>query len=138
MQTSFFRITLLGLALFTLSGCTPPPPVNTSRDLLWNKYGNKPVDDLILGWGAPTAETKLTDGSRLLTYRHTTAYDDGATLECEVSFLAHVPNYIIDNIAMKGDPRECQLLAQGVTGTTIRSLYMDTPMGTPSPYPFYR
>ncbi len=135
---NYTRLLVCALCLLAISGCTPPPPVNQSRDILWNKYGSKPVDTLLLGWGPPTAETKLTDGSRLLTYRHSTAYDDGATLECKLSFLAHPPHFIIDNIAMEGDPRECDLLAHGVTGTTIRSLYMGAPEAYPAPYPYYR
>ncbi len=123
-------LTAASLVLLCFSACKPPPPVNDSRDIVWGQFSNKSIDTLLLAWGAPQAETKLTDGSRLVTYRHSTEYDGGSS-NCEVSFLAHVPNFSIDNIAMKGDAYECSLLAQGKTGTTRRNIYMQPPT------PFY-
>ena len=75
-----------------LAGCAAPPPVNDSRDVLWARYAHHPLDELLLAWGAPQAETKLTNGSRMVTYRHSTVYDAASPYEgasgCDVTMLA--------------------------------------------------
>ena len=113
-----FSLMLCG---FCLVSCTPPPPVNDSRDILWRQFAHQPVDNLLMAWGPPAAETRLTNGSRMMTYRHATIYDFSPSTGCEVSFLAPAPHYRIENIAMTGDPYECHLLAQGsaATGTLV-------------------
>jgi len=106
------RCTLILLAaMLMLDACAPPPPVTQSRDALWDKYAHRSVDDILLAWSTPQAESKLTNGSRLLTYRHSTIYDAGNSYNCEVTFLAPPPRFTIENIAMSGDARDCQQLA---------------------------
>ena len=108
------------LAVFALAACTPAPPVDQSREMLWNQFGNQPVDALLMSWGAPMSETHLTDGSRMVVYQHSTTYDAQSSYErqsgCKVSFLAQAPHYRISNIAMEGDAGECRMLSQGSTG----------------------
>lgn len=100
--------------LLMLAACTPPPPVGQSRAVLWQRFGHHSIDEVLLAWGAPVAETKLTNGSRLVTYRHGTTYDAASPYEfsngCQASFLAPPPRYTIDNVAMTGNPLECYLL----------------------------
>jgi hypothetical protein len=115
---------LLLIALAALSGCTPPPPVTDSREVLWRQWGGQPVDQLLLTWGTPNAETRLTDGSRLLKYRRSTTYDAQSYHEymtsCEVSFLAKPPEFRINDIAMEGTSGECNLLAKGLVADVVR------------------
>ena len=118
MQLRFYlRLTLLCLLP---AACAPVQAVETSRELLWERFGGHPVDELLLEWGAPAAETHLTDGSRLLKYHRILTYDAGSpyarTSGCEVSFLAGPPKFTIGNIAMEGSPSQCAQLAQGKTG----------------------
>jgi hypothetical protein len=93
------------------------PAVNDSRAVLWQQFGNQPIDKLLLAWGTPAGETKLTNGTRMVKYQHSTNYDVSPSTGCEVSFLAPPPRHIINDIAMVGDPFECHLLAQGMRGT---------------------
>jgi len=122
------RLLLLGLIAF--SACTPPPPVNASRDVLWEKFGHHSVDDILLGWGSPAAESKLTNGSRLLTYRRAVTYDAASPYErtsgCEVSFLAPPPHFTVNNISMTGDAYECAQLAKAGPGYA-RNVYVPPP-----------
>ncbi|MDE3015703.1 MAG: hypothetical protein KGI29_02115 [Pseudomonadota bacterium] len=129
------------LAAGGLSACAAlqAPPVIQSRAALWQRYGHQPLDALIMAWGAPSAETRLTDGSRLLTYRRTTTYDAESPQEiisdCEAVFLAKAPRYRISNVAMRGDPYECELLAEGKPGE-VRHIYIPPPYPYPYPYPY--
>jgi hypothetical protein len=127
------KLFIISLCLLVI-GCVPVAPVNQSQEILWNKFANQPLDNVLLAWGAPAAETHLTEGSRLVTYRHSTTYEALSpyehTLGCEVSFLAKPPGYLIGNIAMQGDAYECSLLAQGQTGYR-RDTYV------PPPPPYY-
>lgn len=125
-----FQPSLLLCLLLVSCVTTPPTPVSESRDELWEKFGNEPIDALLMAWGAPAGETYLTDHARLVTYRHTTIYDSQSLYEhavgCDASFLARPPDYKIENIRLDGDPYECRLLVQGRTGEA-RSMYMSTP-----------
>ena len=107
---------LITATLMLTCACTPAPPVNESRDKLWDQFAHKSVDDVIMKWGAPGSETKLTNGSRLLTYRRDSVYDadttNSRTSGCEVSFLAPPPHYHIDNIKMDGNGYECARLSK--------------------------
>src|SRR5690349_13194136 len=121
-----YRI-LCSVVMLGLTSCTQAPPVSSSQDALWQKFGHQSIDTILLAWGSPAAETRLTDGSRMVTYRHTTLLDAyspyARSTGCEVTFLAKSPAYRVENIAMKGDAAECQLLAGGRTGMT----HMDYP-----------
>lgn len=133
------RYAVLSLLLL-VSACGPAAPeVTVSREALWQQYGGQSVDQVILNWGAPAAETKLTNGSRMLSYRHTTVYDAGSPYEsaagCEVTFLAAPPSFRISDIAMKGSDAECRTLAQGRTGM---ARYTYTPPAGIYPYPYRR
>ena len=123
------------LAAASLAACgPPPPPVEASREVLWQQYGHQSIDKLLLSWGAPIQETHLTDGSRMVTYKHMTIFEADSPYErrsgCEVNFLAPPPKFLIENISMEGDMRECQLLSQGRRGYT-RYVYV------PQPSPYY-
>ncbi len=134
---------LVFISILALSACTPPPPVNQSRDVLWEKYAHHSVDEILLSWGAPAAETKLTNGSRLVTYRHATTYDAASPYErsngCEVSFLAPPPHFKVENISMTGDGFECAQLAKSGPGYA-RNVYVapPPPMFYPGASFFYR
>ncbi len=132
---------LRGFLLICIAGlfsCTPPPPVNESREVLWKEYAHQSIDKVILAWGPPAAETKLTNGSRMLTYNHATTYDALSPYErtsgCEVSFLAPPPHYHIENISMKGEAFECHQLALGRTGVMARPYIPPPPVFYPSFY----
>lgn len=116
-RSSLFSIIILGI---TLTACATAPPVENSRQMLWQKFGNQPLDNLLLAWGPPTAETKLTNGARMVTYSYTYisdfGYYDQYMYRCKASFLAPPPAYKIDNVSLDGDPNECSELAQGRTG----------------------
>ena len=118
MRGSFKYLMLLGS--YCLASCTPIPAVSDSREVLWGQFGNQPVDGLLLAWGPPLAETHLTDGSRLLSYQHSTTYEAQSPYErqaaCKASFLAKAPQYRIADVALEGDMNECRLLSQGHTG----------------------
>lgn len=124
-----------------MSACTQAPPVHDSREILWQRFGNRKLDELLMAWGAPTRESHLTDGSRLLTYRHATVYVGRAAMEnassCEVSFLAALPSFRITDVAMQGTNNECHILAQGRIGET-RVPVMADPYPYRYPYPYYR
>ena len=113
----FFLTCISGLA-----GCTSPPPVAQSQAIVWKKFSHESIDKVLLAWGTPTGETRLTDGSRLISYRHATVNNAASPYEysqgCEATLLAPPPKYHIKNVALKGDPYECQLLAQGHVGVT--------------------
>lgn len=119
------------------SGCTQAPPVGDSRELLWAQYGNRPVDELLLAWGVPAKETRLTDGSRMVTYRHSTMYvgRGSSGSQCEVSFMAKAPKFLIGDIAMDGSANECRMLAQGKTGD-VRVQDVDPIYPYRYPYPY--
>jgi hypothetical protein len=108
------------LVLWAVSCCAQVPPIPQSREALWQQFGQKPVDAVLMSWGAPAKETHLTDGSRLLTYRRSTIYDAQSPYEqvsaCEVSFLAHPPAFNVDDIAMQGAANECHMLSEGRIG----------------------
>jgi hypothetical protein len=126
---------LLGLIGLCATACVQAPPVNESRSVLWQQFGGQSLDKLLLAWGTPAGETKLTNGSRMVTYRHATTYDASPSTGCEVSFLAPPPRYKINDIAMVGDPFECRLLAQGIRGD--RHINNLPPPGFyPYPYPY--
>ncbi|MBY0406730.1 MAG: hypothetical protein K2Q01_03500 [Rickettsiales bacterium] len=112
-----------------------------SREALWRQFGDKPVDNLILSWGAPSSETALTDGSRLLAYQHSTTYDSRSSSEqtsaCEVTFMAKAPQFIIRDIAMRGAPNECQQLARGRVGE-VRIAPVEPAYPYRYPYPYRR
>ena len=114
-----FRPVFASLLLLP-AACAPVQNVETSREALWARYGGQSVDALLLDWGAPGAETRLTDGSRLLKYSRSLTYDANTSYArssaCEVSFLAAPPDFRISDIAMKGGPSQCQQLSQGKTG----------------------
>ncbi len=138
---------VLVVAASLLAACTPAPPVTDSREVLWRQFGGHPVDDVIMGWGAPTKESHLTDGSRLLTYRRSTIYDSQTPYEqesvCEVSFMAKAPKFMVADIAMQGSPNDCRLLAQGRIGDVrVPAAEPAYPYGsfgaTPYPYPYRR
>ena len=127
------RFGYIALLAVLLAGCTPPPPVVDSREILWQRFGHHPLDELIMAWGTPAGETHLSNGSRMVTYRHATIYDAASPYErgvsCDVSFLAASPKFRIEDISMEGDAYECNLLAQGRLGIA-RNVYV------PPPYPY--
>jgi len=130
-RIAVMRLTcIIFISLLMLMACTPPPPVEQSRGVLWQRYAHHSIDDVLLAWGAPAAETKLTKGSRLVAYRHATTYDAESSYEhssgCEVSFLAPPPHYTIENIAMTGNAYECARLAANGPGYT-RNAYIPPP-----------
>lgn len=129
---------LAASALILLASCAPSPPVTQSREVLWERFGGQPVDAVLMAWGTPERETRMTDGSRLVTYKHSTVFDADSPYEydtsCEVTFMAQSPKYRIDNIAMDGTPYECHLLAQGHTGTARHVRMPST--GSYRPYPY--
>ena len=122
------------LLVFGLGGCVPVPEVPASREVLWGQFGGKPVDALLMTWGSPMGETHLTDGSRLIEYQHSTIYDAQSVSErrsgCKVSFLAKSPKFVISDVAMQGEPYECELLSQGKLGEARI-------MAAPAPYVYY-
>jgi|GEM_PF-3351153 len=118
------RALSLGFAainMLWLASCTPPQPVTQSREIVWQQFGNQPVDNVLMAWGTPERETRLTNGSRMVTYQHSTIFDAGSPYErktgCEVTFIAQPPKYRIVDVAMDGEAYECNLLAQGRTGS---------------------
>ena len=129
------------LAFLWIFSCAPIPGVTQSREVLWNQFGNQPVDSLLLSWGTPLGETHLTDGSRMISYQHSTTYEAQSPYEravgCKVSFLAKAPQFRIADIAMEGDAHECQLVAQGHLGDN-RIMSVQTPnIYYPPPYRRY-
>lgn len=128
MPMRYFTPFCIGLLL--LGSCTPPPPVNESRDVLWSHFGNHSVDDVLYGWGVPSAESKLTNGSRLLTYSRAITYDAASPYEntsgCQVSFIAPPPKFRIENIKMEGDGYQCAALAAKGPGYS-RNAYVPPP-----------
>lgn len=137
------RYPLILMAMIAVSGCTPPPPVDASREALWSQFGGKPLDSLLLAWGAPERESHLTDGSRLVTYHHATIYDSryNGGNRCEVSFLAKAPAFKISDVAMNGAASDCDMLAKGRVGDVVVPMAADpiypAYMG-PYPYPYRR
>jgi hypothetical protein len=124
------------VTLVSLASCAGQvQEVSQSRERLWQQFGQQPVDALLMAWGTPERETRLTDGSRMLAYQHTTVIDADMPGEyrrgCEVTFMAQAPQFRIANVAMEGNPYECQLLAQGKTGYAQH-------MNTAPPAPYYR
>jgi len=112
----YYQIISMILCMQCMAACTPPPPVNNSREILWQQFGHKSIDTLLMGWGAPAGETRLTNGSRMVSYHHSTTYDSGGSAGCEVTFLAPPPAYHIEDISMTGSASECARLAQGQRG----------------------
>ena len=132
------------LLFVPLVACTQLPPVEQSRDAMWKQYGNQPVDKLLMGLGTPERETKLTDGSRMVMYQFNSVYDADSPYAsrqsvCQATFIAKPPSFVIDNIAMKGDAYECDMLAQGHTGSVRHPSYTPvTPyMNTPPAYLYH-
>jgi hypothetical protein len=111
---------LFAALVFALAGCASAPPTTVSRQDLWNKYGNQPIDSILLAWGPPQSETHLTDGSRLVSYSRSTVTDfgyyDQNTYSCKANFLAPPPSYKITNVGLDGADFECAELAEGRTG----------------------
>jgi hypothetical protein len=120
-------------AAFFLSACAPTPTVDESRQSLWQQFGGHSVDELLLKWGAPQGESRLTDGSRLLTYRRATVYDPSSayanTSGCAASFLAKPPDYKIANVSMDGNMYDCQDLALGKVGVSAAPIQPTTSFG---------
>jgi hypothetical protein len=139
MRFSLFIFT----GLLTLGACTPPPPIPQSRDEIWQKFAHHSVDEILLSWGSPAAESKLTNGSRLLTYRRTVTFDAASPYErtsgCEASFLASPPHFRIENVSMNGDAFECAQFAAHGPGYA-RNMYVapPPPMFYPSAMFYYR
>lgn len=133
---------VLGVLGFGLAGCTPAPAVDVSREQLWSEFGGQPIDKVLLAWGAPAKETHLTDGSRLITYQHSTIYDAQTSYQqsngCEVSFVAKPSQFVINDIAMQGAPNECHLLAMGRVGNVIVPTAVEPAFAGPYPYPYRR
>lgn len=134
------RYSLLAL-LALVAGCSAVPTTEESREVLWGEYGGKPLDALLVAWGAPEAETTLTDGSRMVKYRRSTTYDSGSSMarrtSCEVTFMAKSPKFFIENIAMEGAPGDCSRLAAGKRGDVALPGPMYRDMST-YPYGYYR
>lgn len=111
---------LAAALVLALSACASPT-VEESRALLMDRFGGKSIDELFAAWGAPEAETKMTNGARLVTYSHTTfmnfGYYDQYSYNCKASFTAPAPHYKISNVALDGPESECHELARGHTGT---------------------
>ncbi len=117
-----YTICFPAMLLFSpLVACTQLLTVQQSRDAMWQEYGGQPVDKILVTLGAPERETKLTDGSRMVMYQFNSVYESGSAYErqavCQVTFMAKPPKFVIDNVAMKGDVYECNMLAQGHTGS---------------------
>jgi len=93
--------------------------------MLWDKFGHHSLDDLLLAWGPPTAETTLTTGARMVTYTRAVIQNGGGVdtsdYNCKASFLAPAPSYKIENVSLDGNAGACSELASGHTGTTIYS-----------------
>jgi hypothetical protein len=133
----------LALSVALLSGCTPPPPVEQSRAQVWQRFAHHSIDDVMLAWGPPSAESKLTNGSRMLTYRRGVTYDAGSsyasTNGCEATFLAPPPHFKVENVAMTGNGFQCADLARAGPGFTAHPYVPPPP--PPGFYPgiyFYR
>ena len=129
------------LVPIAVSACTPTPTVAESRDRMWAQYNHQSVDALLLAFGPPVRESRLTDGSRLLTYEFNSIYDYGSPYErksgCEATFMAKAPKYLLENIAMQGVPYECKMLADGNTGSA-RHDYLPPPTPyVPGPLPSF-
>jgi hypothetical protein len=117
----FVRYLLFLPAILAVFGCASAPTVEASREVLWQQFGDKPVDALIMAWGAPTSETALTDGARVLEYSRATIYDDFSSqrsVSCKVTFMAKPPAFLVRDVALQGVPSECSQLAKGHTGET--------------------
>jgi hypothetical protein len=124
MQKRFLRWLVAAPLVFGLATCATQP-VDQSRQALWQRFANHPIDEVVLAWGAPQSETRLTDGTRVLTYRRTrTLWRDfgygnlnyGDTVECDASFLAPPPDFKVKNISMDGDAFQCADMARGASG----------------------
>ncbi len=126
MRPLFF----IALSTLLLSACTPPPPVEQSRAALWQRFGNHSIDEVVLAWNAPSRETKLTNGARFLTYNRSATFNAASpyeqTVGCEASFVAPPPDYLVTNVALKGEPGECYNLAQRGPGY-VRNVYIPPP-----------
>lgn len=133
-------LTVIVSSAFLLIACTPAPPLEHSRNILWQRYGHHSIDDVLLDWGTPAQETKLTNGARLVAYNRTFTYDAASPYEntagCEVTYLAPKPDFTIENIAIRGDPSECAVLAKNGPGYG-HSVYVPPPGFYPG-YPAYR
>ncbi|MGE3622632.1 MAG: hypothetical protein AB7H77_01985 [Bdellovibrionales bacterium] len=113
-------VLILGLA-----GCATAPPVAETRQMLWDKWGNQPLDSLLLAWGPPMTETRLTDGKRLVSWSYTHIYNpnyyDETIYGCKTSFLAAPPKYLIENVSLDGSDYSCEQLANGRSGVSFAS-----------------
>lgn len=125
------------------AACAPVPSTEESQEALWRQFGNQPLDAVLLAWGAPAAETTLTKGGRLVTYRRSTVFDSHTAAEqnvaCEVTFLAEPPKFHVVNVAMRGAASECRQLAQGRTGNRrVAPAVQPWPNAYPYPTPYNR
>lgn len=115
------RLAIL-LAVLALAACAMSPPVETSRNYLQQKYGNQPIDNLLTAWGPPQAETRLTDGTRIVSYAYTDIYDfnswDQVAYGCRATFTAPSPSFKITKITLDGDDDECYELSLGHFGVS--------------------
>jgi hypothetical protein len=113
----------LSLIFLALASCAGAPDVSISRQMLWQEFGDKPLDNLLVAWGPPSAETHLTTGARMVTYVRTVVYNNGwydeSSYGCKASFLAPTPDFTIKNVSLDGNDEECAELAQGHIGTSI-------------------
>lgn len=124
-------VLLAGAAMLSvLASCMTAPPVDASRQMLWERFGNQSIDNVLLAWGPPMAEARLTNGTRMITYTRTVIYEGGVRQNaygCKASFLAPPPDYKVDNVSMDGNSYDCQELAFGRMGITVY----------PAPYPVF-
>jgi hypothetical protein len=107
-------------ALLALAACVSTPPIESSRQMLMEKFGNQSIDNLLLAWGPPIAETHLTNGTRVVSYTYTDIYDIDAwnqsNYSCKAIFLAPPKAFKISSVSLEGEDYECHELALGHTG----------------------
>lgn len=113
------RLTVISFAiLLTLTACAHVPPLSVSRDHVWQQFGGQRVDELLLAWGPPQSDTQRPEGTRVLSYTYSNAYDFGTpkqrTYTCKATF--YVSNMIITDLSLVGPDYECAVLGHGYTG----------------------
>jgi hypothetical protein len=114
--------TALLLATLALTACAMSPPVGTSWSYLQQQFGNQSIDNLLTTWGPPQAETRLTNGTRLVGYTYMDVYDynswDQVAYGCRATFTAPPPSFKITKITLEGDDDECYQLSLGHFGVS--------------------
>ncbi|MDP9126738.1 MAG: hypothetical protein M3N08_00560 [Pseudomonadota bacterium] len=107
-----------------LSACATQS-VGDSRQLLLNRFANHPLDEVVMAWGAPQNETRLTNGTKVLTYRRMRTtftnfgdfYDVYArSSECDATFMAAPPTFLVGDIILEGDTWQCADMGDGRSG----------------------